>query len=44
MPEGYNHVRTESLPKGDRPTSTLLIISGLARPEYLIEIEAVAAF
>ena len=24
------------------PTSTLLVISGLARPEYLIEIEAVA--
>ncbi len=40
----YNRVRTEILPKADRPTSTLLIISGLARPEYLIEIEAVAAF
>ena len=40
----YNRVRMELLPKGDRPTSTLLIISGLARPEYLIEIEAVAAF
>ena len=40
----YNRVRMELLPKGDRPTSTLLIIGGLARPEYLIEIEAVAAF
>ena len=28
----YNRVRMELLPKGDRPTSTLLIISGLARP------------
>ena len=40
----YNRVRMELLPKGDRPTSTLLIISGLARPEYLIEIEAIAAY
>lgn len=40
----YNRVRMEVLPKADRPTSTLLIISGLARPEYLIEIEAIAAF
>jgi enamine deaminase RidA (YjgF/YER057c/UK114 family) len=27
----------------DRPTSTLLVVAGLARPECLIEIEAVAA-
>jgi enamine deaminase RidA (YjgF/YER057c/UK114 family) len=40
----YNRVRMEVLPKDHRPTSTLLIISGLARPEYLIEIEAIAAF
>ena len=42
--EEYNRVRMEVLPQGDRPTSTLLIISGLARPEYLIEIEAIAAY
>jgi 2-iminobutanoate/2-iminopropanoate deaminase len=27
----------------DQPTSTLLVVAGLARPEYLIEIDAVAA-
>jgi 2-iminobutanoate/2-iminopropanoate deaminase len=27
----------------DRPTSTLLVVAGLARPEYLIEIDAIAA-
>ncbi len=42
--EEYNRVRMEVLPEGDRPTSTLLIISGLARLEYLIEIEAIAIF
>jgi enamine deaminase RidA (YjgF/YER057c/UK114 family) len=30
-------------PNGDYPASTLLIISGLAREEFLIEIKAVAA-
>jgi enamine deaminase RidA (YjgF/YER057c/UK114 family) len=42
--EEYNRVRKQFLPKGQLPASTLLIISGLARPEFLIEIEAVAAF
>ena len=42
--EEFNRVRKEVLPKRQLPTSTLLIISGLARPEFLIEIEAVAAF
>jgi len=27
----------------DQPTSTLLVVAGLARPEYLIEVDAVAA-
>jgi enamine deaminase RidA (YjgF/YER057c/UK114 family) len=27
----------------DQPTSTLLVVAGLARPEYLIEIDAIAA-
>jgi len=41
--EEYNRVRMEVLSK-EPPTSTLLIINGLARPEFMIEIEAVAAF
>jgi enamine deaminase RidA (YjgF/YER057c/UK114 family) len=40
--EGYNKVRMRYL--GDvRPTATFLIVSGLARPELIVEIEAVAA-
>ena len=27
----------------DRPSSTLLVVAGLARPDYLIEIDAIAA-
>ena len=30
-------------PNGDYPASTLLIVDGLARPEFLVEIKAVAA-
>lgn len=41
--EGYSRVRGELLDR-EPPTSTLLIVSGLARPEFLIEIEAIAAF
>lgn len=41
--EGYNRVRTEVLNK-EPPTSTLLVISGLARPEFLVEIAGIAAF
>ena len=38
----YGAVRDKYL--GDhRPTTTLLVISGLARPEYLVEVEAIAA-
>ncbi len=42
--EAYNRVRMELLPKEPRPTSTFLVVSGLARPEFLIEIEGIAAY
>lgn len=39
--EGYNRVRTQYYKK-DPPTSTLVIVKGLAHPDYLIEIAGVA--
>jgi enamine deaminase RidA (YjgF/YER057c/UK114 family) len=33
----------EHFPDGAHPTSTLAIVTGLARPEFLVEIEALAA-
>jgi enamine deaminase RidA (YjgF/YER057c/UK114 family) len=39
--EGYNKVRMQYYKKNS-PTSTLVIISGLAHPDYLIEINAIA--
>jgi len=39
--EGYNRVRQQYYKKS-QPTSTLVIISGLANPDYLIEINGVA--
>ena len=39
--EGYNEVRSRQYKKTP-PTSTLVIISGLAHPDYLIEIAAIA--
>jgi len=39
--EGYNRVRTQYYKKSS-PTSTLVIVSGLAHPDYLIEIASVA--
>ncbi len=46
VPE-YMNARTkifdELFPEGDYPPNTLLIISGLAREEFLLEISAVAA-
>jgi 2-iminobutanoate/2-iminopropanoate deaminase len=39
--EGYNEVR-HGLYKGDPATSTLVIITGLAHPDYLIEIAGIA--
>ena len=39
--EGYNEVR-KGLYKKDPPTSTLVIVTGLADPDYLIEIAGIA--
>ena len=39
--EGYNRVRQQYYKK-ESPTSTLVIVSGLANPDYLIEIAGVA--
>jgi len=39
--EGYNRVRQQYYKKNS-PTSTLVIITGLAHPDYLIEINGVA--
>jgi 2-iminobutanoate/2-iminopropanoate deaminase len=39
--EGYNRVRMQHY-KGVPPTSTLVVIKGLAREEYLIEINGIA--
>ncbi len=38
----YNAVRTEYLGK-NRPSSTLLIVAGLADPKFLVEVEMIAA-
>ena len=40
--EGYRRARAKHIPT-DLPASTLVFISGLAHPDYLIEIEAIAA-
>ncbi len=39
--EGFGRIRSRYFEK-DPPTSTLLVVQGLARAEYLIEIEAIA--
>jgi 2-iminobutanoate/2-iminopropanoate deaminase len=39
--EGYNEVR-RGVYKKDPPTSTLVIVKGLAHPDYLIEIAGIA--
>lgn len=39
--EGYNEVRQGQY-KGDPATSTLVIVKGLAHPDYLIEISGIA--
>jgi 2-iminobutanoate/2-iminopropanoate deaminase len=39
--EGYNRVRMQYY-KTSSPTSTLVIITGLAHPDYLIEINGIA--
>ncbi len=40
--EGYRRARAKHIPT-DLPASTLLIVTRLANPDYLIEIEAIAA-
>ena len=40
--EGYRRARTKHIPT-DLPTSTMLVVTRLAHPDYLIEIEAIAA-
>jgi 2-iminobutanoate/2-iminopropanoate deaminase len=39
--EGYNRVRSQ-IYKGTAPTSTLVVVTGLANPDYLIEIAGIA--
>ena len=39
---GINDVRSRFLTGAILPTSTLLVVAGLARPEFLVEISAVA--
>jgi 2-iminobutanoate/2-iminopropanoate deaminase len=35
-------VREELFPSSNPPTSTLLVVAGLASPDYMVEIEAIA--
>lgn len=45
--QGYLHSRLDiyqrAFPNGDYPTNTLLVVHQLVRPEFLIEVEAIAA-
>jgi enamine deaminase RidA (YjgF/YER057c/UK114 family) len=41
--DGRNQVYPEIFPNGDYPPNTLLVVSGLVREEFLVEIKAVAA-
>jgi 2-iminobutanoate/2-iminopropanoate deaminase len=40
--EGYRRARDRRFP-GTPPTTTLIMVAGLVRPEFVIEIEAIAA-
>ena len=40
--EGYRRSRDRQFP-GTPPTTALLVVAGLARPEFVVEIEAIAA-
>jgi enamine deaminase RidA (YjgF/YER057c/UK114 family) len=40
--QGYRRSRDRQFP-GTPPTTTLIMVSGLARPEFVVEIEAIAA-
>ncbi len=41
--DGRNQVFPEIFPNGDFPPNTLLVVDGLVREEFLVEIKAVAA-
>lgn len=45
--DGYRAAQAEAFanwfPDGDYPAQTLAVVAGLARPEYAVEVEAVAA-
>ncbi|WP_372664830.1 RidA family protein [Amycolatopsis kentuckyensis] len=45
--DGYRAAQAEAFagwfPDGDYPAQTLAVVAGLARPEYVVEVEAVAA-
>ncbi len=41
--EGRNQVFPDIFPNGDFPPNTLLVVDGLVREEFLVEIKAVAA-
>ena len=41
--DGRNQVYPDIFPNGDYPPNTLLVVSGLVREEFLVEIKAVAA-
>jgi enamine deaminase RidA (YjgF/YER057c/UK114 family) len=40
--QGYRRSRDRQFP-GTPPTTTLIVVAGLVRPEFVIEIEAIAA-
>ena len=40
--QGYRRSRDRQFP-GTPPTTTLIVVTGLVRPEFVIEIEAIAA-
>ena len=41
--DGRNQVFPDTYPNGDFPPNTLLVVDGLVREEFLVEIKAVAA-
>ena len=41
--DGRNQAYPDIFPNGDYPPNTLLVVSGLVREEFLVEIKAVAA-
>ena len=41
--DGRNQVFPDIFPNGDYPPNTLLVVNGLVRDEFLVEIKAVAA-